>query len=344
VSALSPAQIANMQLLGKVWGFLKYHDPQVTSGKAHWDYELFRILPAVLKATDAASAQEVMDAWVATFGDVKDCEPCAKLDEADLHLRPKVEWIADTKLLGDALSRRLQAIHRNRPTAARQFYVSLSSVVGNPSFEHELRYSHIKLPDFGFQLLGVFRMWNIIEYWFPYRHVLHEDWDQVLREFIPRVSLAQDANTYQLEMMALIARVHDTHANLWSSIAVRPPVGTCMAPLLLRFIGAEAVVTGFSHAEAGPATTLRAGDILESVDGVAVKLLVERWSPYYAASNDPTRLRDIASMMLRGECNDALLRARRGTESFDVKARRLPIESLKRTAWHDLPGETFRKL
>src|SRR5262249_40860916 len=39
---LSETQIDNLALLGRVWGFLKYHHPRVTAGEKHWDYELLR--------------------------------------------------------------------------------------------------------------------------------------------------------------------------------------------------------------------------------------------------------------------------------------------------------------
>jgi hypothetical protein len=56
VKALGPVQIENLVTLGKVWGFLKYHHPVVMAGQRHWDYELFRIVPAVLAAPDHAAA------------------------------------------------------------------------------------------------------------------------------------------------------------------------------------------------------------------------------------------------------------------------------------------------
>jgi hypothetical protein len=45
VTELSSIQVENLVKLGKIWGFLKYYHPSVTSGQYHWDYELFRILP-----------------------------------------------------------------------------------------------------------------------------------------------------------------------------------------------------------------------------------------------------------------------------------------------------------
>jgi hypothetical protein len=58
---------------------------------------------------------------------------------------------------------------------AKQFYVS-QAAGGNPVFNHEPSYGKIKLPDAGYQLLALFRFWNIIEYWFPYRNVIGENW------------------------------------------------------------------------------------------------------------------------------------------------------------------------
>lgn len=341
ISQLTPAQIENLALLGKVWGFLKYHHPRVTAGEAHHDYELFRVLPAVLSAPDGAAARKALQKWVTGFGPVEPCTRCASVNTDKLHLPPRVEWLANTRLLGDELRDSLGAIYRNRPTSGKQFYVSQMRGVGNPVFEHEPAYAGIRLPDAGYQLLALFRFWNIIEYWFPYRDVIDENWDAVLAEFIPRIGLARTRQAYELETMALIARVHDTHANLWSSMQVRPPVGTCQVPVRLRFIGKRAVVSGYADGQTG---ALKSGDVIEKVDGVPVPDLVARWTPYYAASNEPTRLRDVARSMLRGACGDASLHVSRGDEKLDVKAPRIGQSSFKMSQWHDLPGETFRKL
>ena len=43
--------ITNLELMGKLWGFLKYHHPAVGKGNWDWDHELFGILPEYLKVT-----------------------------------------------------------------------------------------------------------------------------------------------------------------------------------------------------------------------------------------------------------------------------------------------------
>jgi len=172
--------------------------------------------------------------------------------------------------------------------------------------------------------------------------MIDEDWDRVLATCLPRVALANDRDDWQREMMAFIARVHDTHANLWSSLDVRPPAGKCRLPYNIRFIDSLAVITGYAGAEGGHEAGLKPGDIIEALDGVPLAKLVEKWAPYYAASNEPTRLRDIAADMTRGNCVEAAVRIRRDSQVFELKARRLPAMRLAGT--HDLPGPAFNKL
>jgi C-terminal processing protease CtpA/Prc len=345
LAPLSPAQIGNLTTLGRVWGFLKYHHPRVTAGQLHWDYELFRVLPEILAAPDRAAGNAALLRWVDATGKSQPAGPASKVAEQDLHLTPDIGWINDQAVLGADLSQRLAAIHAHRPAKPEQFYVALTPGVRNPVFERELGYPQIKGPDAGYQLLGLFRFWNIIRYWFPYRDLLEGDWDATLAEFIPRIALAPDRDAYQLEMMALIARVHDTHANLWSSPQVRPPVGDSQLPVKVRFIGQQAVVTHVL-APAGAPPPFEVGDIITAIDEVPVARLVETWTPYYAASNEPTRLRDIARALTKGPAGDVKLTVTRKGESLTIISSRVPIASVANmlTRTHDLPGEAFRLL
>ncbi len=344
VSQLSRTQTENLATLGKVWGFLKYHHPAVTGGTRHWDYELFRVLPGVLSASDRRSGDQAILDWAQRLGSPPPCDRCSAPQADTVHLQPDLGWM-DTGV-SPALAEWLRTVHRGR-SQGRQFYVSLAPGVGNPQFGRDVPYAALSFPDSGYQLLGLYRFWNIIEYWFPYRDQLDGDWDAVLAEFIPRIALAKDKDAYQLETLALIARVTDTHANLFSAPPqLRPPAGNCQLPVVTRFVEAQAVVTGYSNVTTGPATGLQVGDVIESLDGTPVPNLVTRWAPYFPASNQPTRLRDIARVMTRGACATVRLAVRRPTGALEITAQRQPLTDVDRQAGntHDLPGDTFRVL
>lgn len=345
IADLTPVQVENLMLLGKVWGFLKYHHPAVVAGKRHWDYDLFRVLPGLLAARDRDGGERALTNWVDALGAAPPCSSCVDPPRG-LPLLPRLGWLTDDKLLGGDLSARLAAIYARRPNVDDQFYVVKALGVGNPEFPNEKGYSELKEPDAGYRLLSLYRFWNIIEYWFPYREVMDEDWDGVLREFVPRLTAARTRDDYAAAMMALIARAHDTHANLWNALDVRPPRGKAQVPVLVRFIENQAVVTGYSHAALGPATGLRLGDAIREIDGVPVDTLLARWRPLYAASNEAARLRDVGNALTRGEPGPVRLTVKRDGLTVDVSAMRAPLDSLNRMSGrtHDLPGPAFRRL
>jgi hypothetical protein len=334
MSTLTTVQIENLATLGRVWGFVKYHHPAITAGRHNWDYDLFRVLPAVLAAPDRARANDILLHWIDALGPVPACTRCVPAPDGDLDLKPALDWIHDRSTLGPALSQRLEQIYANR--TGRQFYVSLVPGNGNPSFDREFPYAQIAFPDFGFQLLALFRWWNILQYWAPDRAVADQNWPDVLRDYIPKVALARDKTADERSLFELIATANDTHANLWSSLAVRPPVGECAVPALLRFIDNKPVV--YRDAKEG----LQDGDVIEKLDGTSVSSLIGEWNKYYADSNEPARQRDLAANLTRGACGPVSLDVTRAGKLLHISAERMKFAP--GFATHDEPGATFQLL
>jgi C-terminal processing protease CtpA/Prc len=352
LTSLSAIQIANLATLAKVWGFVKYHHPAVTGGQHHWDYDLFRVMPQVLAAPDQATARAAMLAWITNVGPAPPCAGCVTLDTGNLALRPNLDWLADTSLLGAELSQRLQNIYANRVAADSQFYLSFVQGAGNPSFDHELTYNAMRPSDAGFRLLALFRFWNMVQYFYPNRAIMSDDpaqtnyWDQVLAESIPLIGLAVDSFTYQQELIRFIGRIHDTHANLWSTLAARPPFGTCYLPVDLRFVEGSAYVLRNTGISARPAADLLPGDVIVQLDGSNVSDLVTQWAPLYADSNQAARLRDIAAYLTRGNCGPASVTVQRDSGTVTLQTNRLPTAAIdfSQTSSHDLPGPAFQML
>ncbi len=343
LDALTPTQIENLATLARVWGFLKYHHPAVASGTRQWDYDLFRILPAVLAAPDRPHANNVLLSWIDSLGHVPACKPCAQLSLNSIDVKPDIDWIHDQLRLGPPLVDRLEQIYANRPPKD-QYYVSLMPGVGNPRFDHELSYAGIALPDSGFQLLALFRWWNIFQYWAPDRVVAAQDWPAVLIDFIPKLALAKDKDAYTLAMMELIAKANDTHAGLTNGGTFLPPTGACMLPVSVRLIDGIPVVADFAVKDTTQTAAFRLGDVLESLDGVPLSSLIDSWAPHYGGSNQAARYRSMAILLTRGACGPAQVQLRRDGHPLQITATRLPEKGMEILRWHDLPGDTFRLL
>lgn len=111
VTAVSALQARNLDLLGRVWGFLKYHHPSVTSGHTHWDYELFRGIPTVLTAKSESEGQHAVLAWASRLESPPECDPCA-LRPTGAHIEPDLEWLENEGYLGADLQAYLQEVYQ----------------------------------------------------------------------------------------------------------------------------------------------------------------------------------------------------------------------------------------
>jgi hypothetical protein len=277
-------------------------------------------------------------------GAPEDCRTCAKPPDS-AHLLAPIGWIGDKARLGDDLSGRLKRIYRNRNADDEQFYVSLVQGVGNPDFSNEGSYARLTLPDFGYRLLGLYRFWNMIEYWFPYRDVIGEDWDRVLGEFIPRLAAVTTRDAYRLEMIALVARVNDCHANVWNAIDARPPLGECRLPIMAWPVEGRFVVGAYSIPERGKASGLEVGDVILEVDGVSVDSLAAAWAPYFGVSNESARRREIGRSLSKGPCGSCRITVERAGKRLDVAANRDSMSAQdRRPPTHDRPGDAFQRL
>ena len=341
LTELSPEQVEHLAALGEIWGFLKYHHPRVTSGELHWDFELFRVLPAVLGASSASARNRTLAEWVERVGEPEPCDLCAGLP-ADLHLGPELDWIGDISRFGRPVAEYLERVYANRSAAASQFYVRMQPGIRNALFDRELQYGELRALDAGYRLLALFRYWNIIRYWFPYRDVIGEPWENTLVEFIPEVVAAASRSEYEAAMMRLIVRIHDSHARLVGTTSVRPPAGACHLPAWVRFIAGRPVVVREAGAP-GSGSSLAVGDVLLSLDGEPVETLLEEWLPYYTGSNRTARLAELAQAMTRGPCTTASVLVERGGSRLEMNVGRLPLDDL-RPPPHDRPGEAFQRL
>jgi hypothetical protein len=289
---LTSSRIADLEVLGKVWGFLKYHHPAIAAGDHNWDYELFRILPKVLAAKDRTARNEVLSAWVEGLGSF-DTAAAEKRDSSLVKLVPDLNWINE-RVLGGKLARQLQTIG-NAKRQGKHYYIGKVPNVGNPEFKNENPYNSMSYPDPGYRLLALYRYWNIVQYFFPNRHLTDEKWSDILPAFIPRFVNAKDALEYRLASLALIESVEDTHANIWGRDEVMEKYrGLRSGPVEVSFIEGKAVVTGNWNKSLAARSGLRIGDVIEKVNDETVAAIVKRKLDMTPASNKTTKLRDIA--------------------------------------------------
>ncbi len=294
--------IENLDLLGKLWGFLKYNHPAIGKGSYNWDYELFRILPDYLKATNNKQRDKILLAWINKYDAMAVCKTCRE-SPADAYLKPDFSWL-NNKKISQGLKKTIENIYRSRHQG-KHYYISIDQT-GNPTFLHEDPYSNMSYPDQGFRLLALYRYWNIIQYFFPYRNLTDKNWNTVLKQYIPKFIKAGNELEYELAALELTGETNDTHAGvvpLGNKIAETR--GKNFPPFRVRFIENKLVVYEFYQPEMQINTALKVGDVITHIAGEPIEKIIDRLGKYYPASNGVSKLRDISFNILRS--NDSAI-------------------------------------
>lgn len=300
---LNASEIKEIATLGRVWGFLKYYHPAVASGDYNWDYEFFRIFAKLMAVNSGQERQDMVSVWIDSLGPLTASKEPAK-EESEIKFRPDLAWI-NSSGFNEKLVAKLNAV-KNAQRPDKHYYIGLFENVGNPEFKNERAYAGMNHQDVGYRLLGLFRYWNMTEYFFPYKKLIEEDWYGVLNEFVPKFTAASNETDYALATLELIGRVKDTHANIFNpGKALNNYFGMNYAPVEITFIEGKPVVTDYFDKVLGEKTGLKKGDVIEKINGKSIEQITKEKLPLIPASNHPTQLRRLASYLLR--TNDSLL-------------------------------------
>ena len=291
---LMSCSIDNLVLLGRVWGFLKYHHPAIAKGAYNWDYELFRFLSKYIKVKNEHDRNELLITWINNLGNIEECTNCKPTDKEAI-LKPNNIWMDK---LQNSLKNKLTYIYKNR-SQGNNYYIS-KKIIGNPNFKNENAYYSMPYPDAGYRLLSIYRYWNMINYFFPYKHLTDKNWDNILKEYIPLFIGAKDELSYEKAVIQLIGEIQDTHANLWQGgNRFQEWKGTNYAPIKVRFIENQLTITDFFNEDLKNDLGLKHGDVITRIDDVDIQDIIKENLKYYPASNIPTQLRDLAKDILR---------------------------------------------
>lgn len=341
--SLTKQVIENLTNLGQLWGFLKYHHPAIAAGNYNWDAELFRILPEVLAAKNKTQANTALEKWVDALGKPDSCVTCRTIQkDSTIKLLPDYGSLFTAGNFNPGFISKLNYIKNNR-NQGKNYYIGINYGVGNPEFKNENPYAKMLYPDAGYRLLALYRYWNMIQYFFPNRHLIGEDWNKVLPAFIPTFINAADTSAYSLACLTLIGRINDTHANIWSSNAgLNKHFGKYYPPVQTKFIENKLVVTGFYTNADSVQQLLEKGDVITRINNEKTEDIVKRLLPQTPASNYETQLRDLPLKMLRGNSDSLLLEIDRNGKKQHFSVHRYETGKLKMQIDYSAPDSSYK--
>lgn len=276
-----PRVPGNLETLCRVWGYAKYHHPVFcdTLCRVDVDSALFALLPQVVHADRVTRNRHLLD-WVRSLGAYTPNRVDYEQSLAPLELVSTVDlaWTRDTILLGCDLSHLLQDLRYAE--RGENYYLRMGTMENGPGYHYLSLRNEKSYPtpqmDSGLNLLTLFRLWNVIEYYAPNRSLTLHPWDEVLSTYIPLMGVETDGRCFARLYMRLIRELNDGHAYA----PIEMLFGQRMLPVWpLQAEGR--LFVGYSGD-----SLLERGDEVVAIDGEPISERLELLREYASRSNE----------------------------------------------------------
>jgi len=314
------AKINDLFLLGKIWGFLKYYHPAIASGKYNWDQALLQFLPGYCNVKTIMERNDSLSAWISRFGAVEPCVNCSDSLLKGAILKPGFSWM-DKSSFSAKLIQQLKYIKSNR-LQKDHYYIKFMTeddiYLGLP--QHEAAYANLVFPSDAYSILSVYRFWNFVEYWYPYKYNLPLAWDAVLKKMIVQMLQHKDVIDYTLSVEELVAHIHDSHG-YFTQGKTEEVKGKYYMPFTAKFLENKLVVTSYLNDSLAAISGLQIFDIIERIDGVPVDELVTKLARYCPASNRAALLRTLSYWITRSKNPQTELTLQRNGKPVDIRVK-----------------------
>ncbi|MDR2037431.1 MAG: hypothetical protein LBQ60_05865 [Bacteroidales bacterium] len=296
---VSPITYQNLDILGRVWGFLKYYHPAIIDGDINWDYELLRILPEAAHAKDKKKLNKILYNWIEKLGDfpVTSYKITAN-DSLFYSCFIDNSWINNEEVFSEEMIRMLDKVKNAvRHEKVNYYTIPFAGGARSRNFRAEKSYDHINWDDQGYRLLSLFRFWNVMEYNFPYKYLTNKPWSKVLSEYIPEICSVDTQSQYLALLMKLTAEINDSHGRFGFKGSLQ---GSPVERLQYRRYPVVLTETdkGEFCVENVYNSELQLGDIILSIDGKPINEIFDELTPYIVASNRQSLSRNIRRFLM----------------------------------------------
>jgi C-terminal processing protease CtpA/Prc len=208
---------------------------------------------------------------------------------------------------GDGMQTAQRVISENKFVSGR-----VKTVAGNASqiSQKDKTYAEMEFPNAEYRLLALFRFWNVINLFFPYKHLIDEPWDDVLPRYIPKFEANKDAADYQLTFREMVAEIQDSHGFTRGTLKSAERMGRFTPPVEVKFVENQTVVQYVF----GDVKDVKVGDVITAINGEPIEKFRDNYARYTAASTRQASMRSIHRDLLRGQENSRVKLTLRGAD------------------------------
>lgn len=307
-----------LESLCKVWGFLKYYHPHVAKGNINWDEQLLKKINEIEDIHDKTGLNNLYSVWIDSLGKVDECKECLQKDNKTYFLKNfDLSWIDNTDIFTESTAQKLHYIESNRNIGNNHY---IGKGVRKIYFRNEDSYGS-KFTSRSISLLELFRYWNYVEYFFPYKYETDQNWNDVLREMIPKFLAVQNDKDYHLTLAELVAKIDDSHAFLFSTLISLNQYGNRKLPVEYSYAEGKLIITKINTNRFHEKIPFYVGDVIYDVNGKTIPEMVNSYGKYISASNSWGKVNKVKSKLLFNNMDSISVKLERDGQNMEVVAK-----------------------
>lgn len=291
------SEVERLYYTCKIWGFLKYYHPLVGKGSYDWNEKLLSVFNSTKNIQTYEEFSTFMTRWIYYMGDIGQCKSCDNRNRDNHFLKNfDLSWTQINRF-SDELKASLKNIENNRFQGTHH-YMGIGDL-GQFEAKNDQLVSSFLWQEESQRLMLLFRYWNYIEYFFPYKYQTDQDWDDVLMEMIPKFKNIESKLELHLALLELVVKIDDTHAGFLTPSIEEMPYHNYL-PARIEMIEDQAVVTEIIDTEKAIAADLKVGDAITRVNGQSVRALHESHKHLLWGSNEAVKERNLYHTLFMG--------------------------------------------
>ena len=257
----------------RVWGLLKYFHTNVTAGKFDWDQVLIETIGKINEARTPEQVNNELMQMIRIAGDYNYSKDTSWNDS--LNMNVNLCWL-EHSFINDSIRQALRAIS-SMSIAQPSHYIKPHENMASVPYPNEKEYGVETILTFEYRLLALFRYWNVIYYFYPYKYLMDQSWDVMLSEFIPQFMTALDSATYHIAVNKLSTRLNDGHG--FTNASSSPIYNQLNFKYIVKIDSSTVVRTPFEG------SLLEKGDIILSIDGQNIQSVRDSIASLIVSSN-----------------------------------------------------------
>jgi len=285
-----------LRTICKTWGYLKYYHSELRKGKVDWDEVLVSELDLYLN--ENISVDTILNHFIQKAGDSKKSKSVfvdkVKVDKIETLKMVDFSWINNE--LPKNISTKLSSMH-DYFNNGKNYY----ALYNGSEFISLKNENHININDeFSLEkkFLILFRFWNVIEYYWPNKHLLKNDWDDIFEFYVNKIIDSKSQLDFNLVMFGINNALNDAHAMHFNNRLIKDSViGTKNLCINFEIINGRAFVDSYDSANSFliEENGFQVGDEVISCSKGTVEDIFEKVKSYAKFSDNRTIERLVAN-------------------------------------------------